>query len=90
MGLQLGRVLVQSGLAARMGLLSTWDLPSHAPSFCPDVRRRVGGWAIAEAKRTNGGFTSGPVVELSLSYPAKAALSIERDFIILPLTSSGH
>lgn len=56
-GAELGRVLVQSGLAAHPGLLSVWDLPSHAPSFCPEEVRRVGGMGSA-GDRTNGGFTS--------------------------------
>ena len=61
MGLQLGRVLVQSGLAAHPGLLSVWDLPSHAPSFCPEEVRRVGGMGSA-GDRNNGGFPR-PMVE---------------------------
>ena len=78
MGLQLGRVLVQSGLAANAGLLSTWDLPSHAPSFCPDVRR-VGGWAVL-VREQMGASPALWLRALLESYPAKAALSIVRDF----------
>ena len=79
MGLQLGRVLVQSGLAAHPGLLSTWDLPSHAPSFCPEEVRRVGGWAVLvrEQMRASPALWLRALLE---SYPAKAALSIVRDF----------
>lgn len=79
MGLQLGRVLVQSGLAAHPGLLSVWDLPSHAPSFCPEEVEGWGEWAVLVTE------TMGASPDLWLrgvleSYPAKVALKIVRDF----------
>lgn len=77
MGLQLGRELVQSGLAAHPGRLSVWDLPSHAPSFCPEVRR-VGGMGSAVTE-TVGAPPALWLRGLLESYPAKSALKVVRD-----------